>query len=94
MVDGVITTPCQRCKATGAECVIGSSNRGGRRVRKRTLDQAELEDTVSLPPSTPMLDVTAGEYAEYLHSNPEVAGQRTDDSPEAQSLSLGWGCRT
>lgn len=29
--------PCQRCKREGKECVIGSSNRGGRRVRKSTL---------------------------------------------------------
>jgi len=59
----VITTPCQRCKATGAECVIGSSNRGGRRVRKRTLEEAELED-VSMPPATPMVDVKASKYTE------------------------------
>jgi hypothetical protein len=36
VVDGVVTTPCKRCKATGLECVIGSSNRGGRRVRRKT----------------------------------------------------------
>lgn len=36
MIDGVVTTPCKRCKATGLECVIGSSNRGGRRVRRKT----------------------------------------------------------
>jgi len=36
VIDGVVTTPCKRCKATGLECVIGSSNRGGRRVRRKT----------------------------------------------------------
>lgn len=36
LVDGVVTPPCKRCKATGLECVIGSSNRGGRRVRRKT----------------------------------------------------------
>ena len=34
-MDGVLTTPCQRCKATGQECTIGGSNRGGRRVRRK-----------------------------------------------------------
>ncbi|PNS18067.1 hypothetical protein CAC42_4026 [Sphaceloma murrayae] len=35
--DGAPQPPCQRCKREGKECVIGSSNRGGRRVRKSTL---------------------------------------------------------
>ncbi|KAF2764009.1 hypothetical protein EJ03DRAFT_42969 [Teratosphaeria nubilosa] len=59
VVDGVVTTPCERCKANSLECVIGSSNRGGRRVRKRTLSQAGLDnDTVE--PDTPNLDSTLG----------------------------------
>ncbi|OQN97047.1 hypothetical protein B0A48_16851 [Cryoendolithus antarcticus] len=36
VLDGVTTTPCKRCKTTGQECVIGSSNRGGRRERRKT----------------------------------------------------------
>lgn len=48
---GKATTPCERCKATGLDCVIGSSNRGGRRVRKRTVDQAGLDEKA--PPSHP-----------------------------------------
>lgn len=40
MVDGVVTTPCARCKASGLECVIGGSNRGGRRVRRKTIDSS------------------------------------------------------
>ena len=35
-MNGVVTTPCERCKATGQECIIGGSNRGGRRVRRKT----------------------------------------------------------
>ena len=54
-VDGVVTTPCARCKATGQECVIGSSNRGGRRERKRPRE--EPSSSADLPPSqTPKLD--------------------------------------
>ncbi|WPH05075.1 Hypothetical protein R9X50_00797400 [Acrodontium crateriforme] len=62
IVDGQVTTPCQRCKATGAECIIGSSNRGGKRVRKRTADQAGFNDSsASLPPPTPSaLETLAG----------------------------------
>ncbi|GME46312.1 C6 transcription factor [Neofusicoccum parvum] len=29
--------PCERCKAQNLECVLGGSNRGGRRVRRKTL---------------------------------------------------------
>ncbi|KAH7063155.1 hypothetical protein B0J12DRAFT_641616 [Macrophomina phaseolina] len=29
--------PCDRCKAQNLECVLGGSNRGGRRVRRKTL---------------------------------------------------------
>ncbi|KAF2493024.1 hypothetical protein BU16DRAFT_514325 [Lophium mytilinum] len=35
-VDG--TVPCLRCKRDNLECVLGGSNRGGRRVRRKTLD--------------------------------------------------------
>ncbi|KAK5134201.1 hypothetical protein LTR08_006861 [Meristemomyces frigidus] len=49
-VNGVLTPPCERCKQNNLECVIGTSNRGGRRVRKRTSEQAELDGR---PPATP-----------------------------------------
>ncbi|GAB7359726.1 hypothetical protein MBLNU230_g6901t1 [Neophaeotheca triangularis] len=38
-VNGVVAPPCKRCKATGKECIIGGSNRGGRRVRRKTVDE-------------------------------------------------------
>lgn len=44
-VDGKVTTPCQRCAASNLECVIGGSNRGGRRVRRKTLPN---QDTANL----------------------------------------------
>jgi hypothetical protein len=55
-----VTTPCERCKANRLECVIGSSNRGGRRVRKRTLEQAGLDEDAGAEPDTPG-DVTSFE---------------------------------
>lgn len=49
-----MTTPCQRCAASGLECVIGGSNRGGRRVRRKT---APDQDTSQLNRSpAPELD--------------------------------------
>ena len=34
------TPPCQRCIRDGRDCVLGSSNRGGRRVRKSKINTA------------------------------------------------------
>ncbi|KAF2727344.1 hypothetical protein EJ04DRAFT_582103 [Polyplosphaeria fusca] len=39
-VDGSV--PCLRCKRDGLECVLGGSNRGGRRVRKRPVESQTL----------------------------------------------------
>ncbi|KAK3647799.1 hypothetical protein LTR56_000676 [Elasticomyces elasticus] len=59
-IDGVVQTPCQRCKSTGQECVIGSNNRGGRRERKkRSVDDAGLDQGLSVP-QTPRLDLAGG----------------------------------
>ena len=60
MVDGVPTTPCERCKTNNLECIIGSSNRGGRRVRKRTLEQAQFDDDDGARPAphTPGFDTS------------------------------------
>lgn len=44
---------------TGQDCVIGSSNRGGRRVRKRTLDQAGLDGSSQLSQTSPSVEVEA-----------------------------------
>ncbi|KJY01426.1 transcription factor C6 like protein [Zymoseptoria brevis] len=59
VVDGIVTTPCERCKASGAECVIGSSNRGGRRVRKRTATNAGLDAHSDSRHATGNLDITS-----------------------------------
>lgn len=63
IVDGVATPPCQRCKVNNLECIIGSSNRGGRRVRKRTLEQAGLDGNVE--PETPLAD-TIGDASDFI----------------------------
>ncbi|KAI5362464.1 hypothetical protein Slin15195_G061210 [Septoria linicola] len=69
-VDGVVTTPCERCKVTGLECVIGSSNRGGRRVRKRTLDQSGLADkSAQQPPRDSPAIGGANDLIQYASDN-------------------------
>lgn len=69
MVDGVVTTPCERCKNTGQECVIGGSNRGGRRVRRKITDQ----DTAHLNSEPSFLDSSLPDISEDtvsgVHSN-------------------------
>ncbi|KAK6392334.1 hypothetical protein LTR65_003790 [Meristemomyces frigidus] len=63
-VDGVVAPPCERCKANNLECVIGSSNRGGRRERKRTVEQAQLDDDDrTRTPETPTYDSLAVGFA-------------------------------
>lgn len=80
-MDGVVTTPCERCKATNLECVIGSSNRGGRRVRKRTLDQAGLgdEDTPSSARTT--LSQPSAIPAREGNQNPSLNQYRSEATP-------------
>lgn len=70
-VNGQVTTPCQRCAASDLECVIGGSNRGGRRVRRKTIphqdtsqlersSEHDLESSLSQGPSSGgAADVTA-----------------------------------
>ncbi|EMC94185.1 hypothetical protein BAUCODRAFT_43357, partial [Baudoinia panamericana UAMH 10762] len=53
IIDGLVSTPCARCKSTGQVCVIGGSNRGGRRVRKRTLDGSEYANMNQVPHMVP-----------------------------------------
>ncbi|KAF2843408.1 hypothetical protein M501DRAFT_1005983 [Patellaria atrata CBS 101060] len=36
----IVQLPCLRCKRESLECVLGGSNRGGRRVRKKPLDSS------------------------------------------------------
>ncbi|KAK1817002.1 hypothetical protein LTR12_008602 [Friedmanniomyces endolithicus] len=60
-VDGIVQTPCERCKSTGQECVIGSNNRGGKRERKkRSIDDADLGHGLPVP-RTPRLEDTGGD---------------------------------
>ncbi|QIW95388.1 hypothetical protein AMS68_000906 [Peltaster fructicola] len=87
-VDGVVTTPCKRCESTGQECIIGSSNRGGRRIRKRKLDPLEeesfvdatdaIDDTFEPFPITPGADLSAP-YAPAVLLDPALQQTSTQD---------------
>ncbi|RAQ58013.1 C6 transcription factor [Aspergillus flavus] len=39
--------PCQRCLRDGRECILGSSNRGGRRIRKNKMKNFTPDTTLS-----------------------------------------------
>ncbi|KAJ9616863.1 hypothetical protein H2200_000583 [Cladophialophora chaetospira] len=45
--------PCARCKKESRECILGTSNRGGSRVRKKTLSTNSLSNP---PPLTPLAE--------------------------------------
>ncbi|EME84251.1 uncharacterized protein MYCFIDRAFT_107328, partial [Pseudocercospora fijiensis CIRAD86] len=76
-VDGVASTPCERCKASNLECVIGSSNRGGRRVRKRPLDQAALADNARQPPRESPASAGAQDHITFPSDAISPTTQRT-----------------
>ncbi|KAF2200233.1 hypothetical protein GQ43DRAFT_82020 [Delitschia confertaspora ATCC 74209] len=42
LLDADGSVPCLRCKRDNLECVLGGSNRGGRRVRRKTVDSQIL----------------------------------------------------
>ena len=99
MVDGVVTTPCERCKNTGQECVIGGSNRGGRRVRRKLADQ----DTSHLSAEASFLDSSLPDISDNNISGAQsngfgLAGTGTLPSgptlfidPALQSADVGAG---
>ncbi|KAK5945497.1 hypothetical protein PMZ80_002702 [Knufia obscura] len=48
------TPPCGRCKKENRECILGSSHRGGKRVRKKTQSSGALSTTQNLPSLLPV----------------------------------------
>ncbi|PKY08601.1 hypothetical protein P168DRAFT_278170 [Aspergillus campestris IBT 28561] len=64
--------PCQRCIQDGHECVLGSSNRGGRRIRKN-----------KMKPLTPRNDPAM----EHDESTVDGASPSRPDNPQATSSS-------
>ncbi|PIA94108.1 hypothetical protein CB0940_07999 [Cercospora beticola] len=92
--DGKLTTPCARCKASGLECVIGSSNRGGRRVRKRTLDQAGLaNNNVQQPRESPAISGASVHFTpDTLSSGQTHTGwPQSDYGPAIPQSGTGMG---
>ncbi|KIW54594.1 hypothetical protein PV05_06943 [Exophiala xenobiotica] len=70
--------PCGRCKRENRECVLGTSNRGGSRVRKKNLSNTTSAGLSHPPALTPLLEITAGPQSDsFLQSSP------TQDTPQA-----------
>ena len=65
----MVVTPCDRCKNTGQECVIGGSNRGGRRVRRK-LDHGTSE----LDADASFLDSSLPDISETNLPGPQSSG--------------------
>ncbi len=51
--------PCLRCKRDNLDCVLGGSNRGGRRVRKKRADTLQSPSRQSLPS---LVDATPDDF--------------------------------
>lgn len=62
------TPPCQRCVREGRECVLGSSNRGGRRIRKSKSNAISKDDT-SIRQLTPGNHSTGTDYSKHDSSS-------------------------
>ncbi|KAI1999753.1 hypothetical protein LOY97_006809 [Ophidiomyces ophidiicola] len=60
--------PCQRCLRDRRDCVLGSSNRGGRRVRKKPVDA----DALTLPPAVPATTTTTTTTTTALPAAPRT----------------------
>ncbi|KAJ9271226.1 transcriptional regulator family: Fungal Specific TF [Paecilomyces variotii] len=91
------TPPCQRCLRDKRECVLGSSNRGGRRIRKNKISNitpaavptptmtVQLEETSSSPNSDRShFPVYSGSFV-YVQSEHAVANGTTAKDDEIAS---------
>ncbi|KAJ9286737.1 transcriptional regulator family: Fungal Specific TF [Paecilomyces variotii] len=91
------TPPCQRCLRDKRECVLGSSNRGGRRIRKNKISNitpaavptptmtVQLEDTSSSPNSDRSHFPVYSESFVYVQSEHAVANGTTAKDDEIAS---------
>lgn len=89
--------PCQRCIRDGRECVLGSSNRGGRRIRKNKLknvtpgvttqEKSDL-DTVSSPSSENRQATYPGPVV-FLPPNPPTATTASVSVEDDDTASIG-----
>ncbi|KAK7537176.1 uncharacterized protein J3D65DRAFT_645916 [Phyllosticta citribraziliensis] len=89
--DGKAQLPCQRCKRESLECVLGGSNRGGRRVRKKPLPQIgdahqASSGVFSVPPPPP--PPAAGESNSVGFHGLGTIGTTTNGSPTEQRLNF------
>lgn len=90
--------PCQRCIRDGRECVLGSSNRGGRRIRKNkmknitpgitTQKNTDLE-TISSPNSDNRQPASNNSYpgpVMFMPPNPPTATSPSMDDDDTASI--------
>ncbi|KAL1982419.1 hypothetical protein VTN96DRAFT_1324 [Rasamsonia emersonii] len=82
--------PCQRCIREGRECVLGSSNRGGRRIRKNKIANvtASTESSArqTVQPDSPS---TSAPSDSRSFSTPQYPGPDIYVNPNAATTDLG-----
>ncbi|KAK2799362.1 hypothetical protein FQN50_008521 [Emmonsiellopsis sp. PD_5] len=84
------TPPCQRCLRDRRECVLGSSNRGGRRIRKPKLTSLDI-DSNSSPTKIMQLAPSSGsvppDHRPFSQSYPPDHYVRSDP-PTASTINM------
>ncbi|KAF2821893.1 hypothetical protein CC86DRAFT_470525 [Ophiobolus disseminans] len=91
LLDESGSIPCLRCKRDNLDCVLGGSNRGGRRVRKKPRIDDPPATTTTLPPLTaPRTDDggsfhALGNLGTWSHEPSVQQQQYVDDDQGARS---------
>ncbi|KAI4738660.1 hypothetical protein E4T50_10883 [Aureobasidium sp. EXF-12298] len=80
--DGEPQPPCLRCRKENKQCVIGSSNRGGRRVRRSTIASQQAQGQNQTP--------ARASTRPQSQSGPQI--QKTPANDDAQEIS--WDSET
>jgi Fungal specific transcription factor domain len=83
------TPPCERCKKEGRECVLGGSNRGGSRIRKKNANLSVHTNNSS--PTTASLNPISEENEQKQFSLPQPFPSSAPFSSSLLSLHDGRG---
>ncbi|KIW18964.1 hypothetical protein PV08_03253 [Exophiala spinifera] len=90
--------PCGRCKKEKRECILGTSNRGGSRVRKKTISTTPSTG-LTHPALTPLLDISAKPPSQIIprtttgkeHQDGTLAGNTAEDDDSASTVDSTLG---
>ncbi|KAK2762179.1 hypothetical protein FQN54_001188 [Arachnomyces sp. PD_36] len=84
------TPPCRRCLRDHRECVLGSSNRGGRRIRKNKINSILLNPTSTAPTKPIQVDhptsATRTDHPQFPTTYPSTEGYVQSGPPTASTV--------